>query len=85
MNRSAWMRSSNPAIPNDPESSAGSPVEAIPNAITIIEQTSGEAPYPSPIGSLEADILRGLEERLPEPVLPEIEIPKVPSGQSHYQ
>jgi len=73
LNRRASMHSLPPA--SGPESS----VETISQGRMNAEPIIGEAAFPSPTDSLEADILRGLEDRIPEPVLPDPDIPKLHS------
>ncbi len=73
LNRRASMYSSPPA------SVPGSSVVTMSQGRMNAEPNMGESAFPNPANSLEADILRGLEERIPEPVLPDSDIPTLQS------
>ena len=73
LNRKASMHSLPPA------SGPGSSVVTMSQGRMNAEPNMGESAFPNPANSLEADILRGLEERIPEPVLPDSGIPKLQS------
>lgn len=78
LSRRAWTHSSQTALSNDAFRKTVTIVEAEPQDSWITAtQATEERDLQSPANSLEADILRELENRIPVPVLPDTEIPEI--------
>ncbi|MBN2235852.1 MAG: hypothetical protein JW706_11940 [Opitutales bacterium] len=82
ISRRAWMDASHPALSSDAISETVTIVETEPHGSWIAAPATEARDLQSPANSLEADILRELEKRIPKPVLPDTDVPGLQAGQT---
>ena len=83
LSRRAWTHAYPPALSSEAIRETVTIVEAEPQDSWITATPATEKrDLQSPASSLEADILRELENRIPEPVLPDTDIPEIQAGKT---